>query len=242
MVAPAVAAAGVSLLGGLFGARSAKSAANAQAAAAERTADKQIAFAEETRDLTRADLQPFIEGGMPAYNALAGIYSGPAPTAPWEYGDFNFNFEADPGYQFRLGQGLEAVQGSVAARHGLNSGATQKALLEYGQNFGSNEYNNAYNRAYGEYMDGFNRNLTGFNAYTGGLNFLAGSAQNAAAGQGSANALAGQTINQALGAEGRAVGNAQSAGIIGQSNALSQGINNALGAWQYNSLLNTMAA
>ncbi len=44
-------------------------------------------------------------------------------------------FRAMPGYQFGLDEGNKQVQASAAARGGLNSGATLKALLKFGQNY-----------------------------------------------------------------------------------------------------------
>ena len=54
---------------------------------------------------------------------------------------------ADPGYQFRLSQGEQALQQSAAGKGLLRSGGTLKDILNYGQNYASNEYENAYNRA-----------------------------------------------------------------------------------------------
>lgn len=78
---------------------------------------------------------PYNEAGLGALSSLAS-------------GDFAKNMEMDPGYQFRMKQGQNALQSSAAARGSLNSGATMKALQRYGQDFASNEYNNAYNRNY----------------------------------------------------------------------------------------------
>jgi hypothetical protein len=73
-----------------------------------------------------------------------------APT-PFSYGDFNAptadNFQQDPGYQFRLREGSRALQNSAAAKGTLLTGATAKALQDYGQEAGSQEYGAAYNRA-----------------------------------------------------------------------------------------------
>jgi len=60
----------------------------------------------------------------------------------------NFNFQQDPGYQFRLNQGLGGINSALGQRGLRNSGAALKALSDYNQNFASNEYNNAYNRNY----------------------------------------------------------------------------------------------
>lgn len=53
----------------------------------------------------------------------------------------------EPGYQFRLGQGQEALERSAAARGVLRTGGTLKDLIQYGQNFGAQEYNNVFGRS-----------------------------------------------------------------------------------------------
>jgi hypothetical protein len=62
----------------------------------------------------------------------------------------------DPGYQFRLNQGMQALQNSAAARGGLLSGGTAKALTDYNQNAASGEYGNVYNRALQNYNTNYN--------------------------------------------------------------------------------------
>lgn len=71
-------------------------------------------------------------------------------TAPTQRNDFSFNandLNTDPSYQFRLQQGVNALDKSASSRGMLLSGAQQKAVDEYGQNLASQEYANAYNRA-----------------------------------------------------------------------------------------------
>lgn len=58
---------------------------------------------------------------------------------------------ADPGYQFRLGEGRRNLEAGAAARGVLNSGGTLKDLLNYGQQAASQEYQNVFNRAYQTY-------------------------------------------------------------------------------------------
>lgn len=62
----------------------------------------------------------------------------------------------DPGYAFRLSQGVKALDTSAARKGALQSGAQQKALLEYGQNLGSQEYQNAYQRQFTNFQDARN--------------------------------------------------------------------------------------
>ncbi len=61
-------------------------------------------------------------------------------------GSFADQLQNDPGYQFRMRQGQNALESSASARGSLNSGATLKALQKFGQDYGSNEYQNAYGR------------------------------------------------------------------------------------------------
>lgn len=51
-------------------------------------------------------------------------------------------FRNSTGYQFRLGQGMDAVNSGYAGAGTLKSGAAMKAINEYGQNFASNEFGN----------------------------------------------------------------------------------------------------
>lgn len=57
----------------------------------------------------------------------------------------------EPGYQFRLQSGENALQHSAAAKGLLRTGGTLKDITEYGQNFASNEYGNVFNRALNAY-------------------------------------------------------------------------------------------
>lgn len=72
-------------------------------------------------------------------------YTG-ADLSQFKGGVANYGgFTASPGYQFRLDEGQKAIERSAAARGGLNSGATMKALNNYAQNTASAEYENYAN-------------------------------------------------------------------------------------------------
>jgi hypothetical protein len=110
----------------------------------------------ETGVSSLGDLTRNINSGaydMPEYRYDYGTYQ--APNAPGSYqnqqftGQYTpetFNFQADPGYQFRMQEGQKAIEGSAAARGTQLSGATMKALAKYGQNLASDEYGKAYDR------------------------------------------------------------------------------------------------
>jgi len=53
---------------------------------------------------------------------------------------------SDPSYQWRLRQGLDAVENSAAARGGALSGNALRAITDYGQGAASQEYNNEFQR------------------------------------------------------------------------------------------------
>lgn len=73
--------------------------------------------------------------------------STPSPDFGKYARDFSMaDFQADPGYAFRLSEGQKALDRSAAARGGLISGSALKAAQRYGQDMGSQEYTNAFNR------------------------------------------------------------------------------------------------
>lgn len=70
--------------------------------------------------------------------------------------------EADPSYQWRLAQGMDAIQNSAAASGLLRSTGTVKALNDYAQGAASQEYGNAYGRAFGEYQSAVDQALRAY--------------------------------------------------------------------------------
>lgn len=155
---------------------------------------------------TRADNEPWRQSGM---RALSGMENSDFQR------DFTSNdFQKDPGYQFRMNEGMKAIQGSAAARGGLNSGATLKALTRYGQDFASNEYNNAYNRFNADRDRRFNR-----------LSSLAGVGQTATQQVGQA----GQNYANQYGANVTGAANAQAGQAMGQMQQRNQLIGNGAG-------------
>lgn len=90
-------------------------------------------------------------------------------TAPNTAFSKPFQFQADPGYDFRLSEGMRGINNSAAARGGVLSGAALKAASKYNQDFASNEYGNAFNRYETTNTDQYNRymqtNTTAHNNY-----------------------------------------------------------------------------
>lgn len=87
--------------------------------------------------------QPFYQAGV---NALPQYVSGIAPGGELVRGFTQADYQADPGYAFRIAEGQKALDRQAAARGGLISGGALKAAQRYGQEAGSQEFSNAYQR------------------------------------------------------------------------------------------------
>ena len=214
---PALSVAG-NLLSGYMGSQAAKGAAETQAEAQQRALDLQ-------REMYLSQLglqQPFREAGITAQNRLMDLLGLSGRTTAPEYGtaaqSFGMQqFQADPGYAFRLAEGQKALERSAAARGGLLSGGTMKATQRYGQDLASQEYQNAFNRYQAERA-----------ARLQPLASLAGAGQGAA---GTLSNVAG-AYGQQAGAGLTDIGRAQAAGQMGAINALTGGISGALQGYQ----------
>jgi hypothetical protein len=226
MANPLVGAAGISaggsIVGGLMGAKAAKSAAKTQAASADYAAQLQ----QEQFD-KQVELQaPFREAGLTAQNKLLD-YMGLSPNAGGKYArDFSMaDYQADPGYAFRLGEGMKGLNATAAARGGLISGNALRAATAYGQDMGSQEYQNAYNR----YQINRSNQLTPLQSLMG-------------AGQTATNVMgqAGQNYATNAGEAYIGAGNARASGYVGSANAWSNAIGNATNVYNQNQMINRM--
>lgn len=230
---------GAALLGGALASSAQGKAAETQADAANRaadlqkqTTDQQLALQEKMFNQQIALQEPFRAAGITGLNRLKDVLGLSENTGAEGYGSANKNFTpsdltSDPGYQFRLSEGLKALDASAAARGGLLSGNTGRALTEYGQNLGSQEYQNAYNR--------YQTNRTNMLAP---LQSLAGVAQTASTTMGNAaagNAAAGTGTLSNYGTNAgnliTAAGNAQASGYLGQGSSWNQALNNVGNAY-----------
>ena len=109
----------------------------------------------------QARQEPFYQAGLKALPAYSqGVMPGGNLVRPFS----NADFQADPGYGFRLSEGMKALDSSAASRGNLLSGATLKGAQRYGQGLASQEYQNAYNRYTGDQATQRNAlaSLTGF--------------------------------------------------------------------------------
>lgn len=142
----------------------------------------------------------------------------------------------DPGFKFRLQEGLDALEHSAAARGGLLTGATAEAMTRYGQDYASGEYQNVYNRALTEYETAYNAFQQNQANQFNRLASMSGMGQTAA-GQLSAagNQAAGNVSNillssaQQQGQSLQNAGAARASGYIGGANAWSGALQGGIG-------------
>ena len=216
--------AGATVVGSLIGANASKKAASTQAAAAEQASDLQ----REIFQQTRADQEPWRQAGV---NAL-GVMQSTAGNVPAAFKFGAGDYQADPGYAFRLSEGQKALDRQAAARGGLISGGALRAAQRYGQEMGSQEYQNAYNRAFTGYGTDVARENQLYNRQAA----LAG------IGQTSTNLVgqAGQNYATNVGNLMTGGAAAQAAGQVGQANALTSGLSTYLNYSQNNALLNAL--
>lgn len=83
---------------------------------------------------------------LPGNTPAGNIGYGATGQSPQDAANAAFDtFRNSTGYQFRLGEGLDAVNSAYAGIGGLQSGAAMRGITEYGQNFASNEFGNYMN-------------------------------------------------------------------------------------------------
>ncbi len=127
----------------------------------------------------------------------------------------------DPGYAFRMSEGMKALERSAAARGGLLSGSMLKGAQRFGQDLASQEYQNAYNRALTQY------NTT---AALAGVGQTATNQLSGAAGQYGQNAA--EAIQNAAAA--------RASGYVGGANALTSALGTGLNYMQGQNYLAAM--
>lgn len=167
---------GASLVGGAMQADAQGDAADAQREATDRS------IAEQRRqfDLTRGDFAPYRETGVNALRQLQTDINAPVTAQ---------DAMSDPGYQFGMQQGQQALDRKFAAAGGRLSGASLKSAARFGTDYATTGYNAAYQRR----QDRLNR-----------LASLAGIGQTATGSSALAGANASNNISSALQSQGDA--------------------------------------
>lgn len=216
MVAAAIA--GAAVVGGV----ATTAASNKQSSGARRAARTQAELQQYIFDQQQENQRPWREAGQTALNALVPLVTNYKPF------DASMMYN-DPGYQFRLSEGLKGLDRQAAARGGLISGSALKAAQRYGQDYASNEYTNA-----------FNRYQTERNAQLNPLQSLAGLGQTATNQIGQAGQNYANQAGAALASGYENAANARASGYVGAANALTSALGTGLNYYQNQQYMNNL--
>jgi hypothetical protein len=143
-------------------------------------------------------MAPWRDAGQ---NALKQMMQMLTPGA-----DNSAMMQLDPGYQFRVQEGLNALKSAGLASGNYGSGNMGIALQNYGQQQGMEEFNSLYNRLFGVSAQGMGQGQAIANLGTQNAQYMGGNALQGAQAQGQGylgqagawgNALAGAS-NQAM--------------------------------------------
>lgn len=221
----------VGSIGGAFmSSKGAKDAAEAQAAAAAQATAAQ----REMFNLSREQLQPFIDAGKGVLPGLTNWVNPNAASSPLASllklttpgADMSAALAQTPGYQFTLDQGLRTVNNALAAR-GLAGpgGALARGSADYATGLAQNTWGNVVGNL-----------LNTYNAGASTMQNVAGLGGNAASSLTGAAGQTGQGIaNNMIGA-----GNAQAGASIASGNAWGGAMSNIGNSFGNQYTLNTL--
>ena len=139
--------AAVSLLQGKMSSDAASDAASQANAQNQRGLDLQREMFDERKRLS----EPYRQAGLTGQNRLMEMLGLGGDTGAAGYGryakDFGMqDFQQDPGYAFRLSEGLKQLGSQARAQGGAGGGRTMMGIQNYAQGLASQEYGNAFNR------------------------------------------------------------------------------------------------
>jgi hypothetical protein len=185
-----------SVVGGVLEANAAEKAAETQSQAAANA----LALQREMFEYQKSLLEPYRTAGTKALERLSGAMGLGGPGSQQQM------LEMDPGYGFRLGEGLKALERMQASRGNFLSGGALKA----GQRFAQDTASQEYDRAFGRLAD------------------IAGIGRSTSTQMGNAASGFGTSAGNIMGQEA----NALAAGRMGRASAYTGAIGGALNSFQ----------
>jgi len=185
-----------SVVGGVLEANAAEKAAETQSQAAANA----LALQREMFEYQKGLLEPYRTAGTKALERLSGAMGLGGQGSQQQM------LEMDPGYGFRLGEGLKALERMQASRGNFLSGGALKAGQRFAQDTASQEYDRAFGR----------------------LSDIAGIGRSTGAQLGNAASGFGTSAGNIMGQEA----NALAAGRAARGSAYSNAIGGALGSFE----------
>jgi len=206
-----------SVAGGLISASGAQSAAGTQAASYDRAADLQKQQFDEQKRLS----EPYRQAGLTGQNRLMELLGLGGNAGAAGYGQYSRDFgmqdfQQDPGYAFRLSEGLKQLGSQARAQGGAGGGRTMMGIQNYAQGLASQEYGNAFNR----YQTNRANQLQP-------LGSLMSSGQAAAVGQAAQAGQYGVNAGNLMGQAGQSI----AAGQMGAANSIGNALSSSASAY-----------
>lgn len=198
--------------------------------ASENASDKQADALSSDRalqkymyDQTREDNMSALESRNSSLTRLQELLGIGGNTSAKGYGSLGGpitvgDVTKDPGYQFGMTQGMQALNNQLTARGMRNSGAAAMAGARYATDYATTKYDDAFNRTIAGRQAQLNPFLALADKGQFGANTIAQAGQNYASG------MSNNYINQ---------GNLSAANTMAQYGALSNGVNQLAG-WYAN--------
>lgn len=208
---------GGAVIGGGMSMIGSQNAANTEANAAGNASQMQWNMFQQQQ----ANAQPWMQSGNAALSSLNAQMANGSLTNPMTMQQF----QQDPGYQFQLQQGQQAIQRSAASKGLLNSVGTQQNLDAYSQGMANTDYQQALS------------NFT--NNQQQRYNMLSGLSQQGLQATGMTNA-AGANVANNISSNTMAAGNAVAAGQMGTANAIGGTFGNAINGVNNNNIMNQL--
>lgn len=217
---------GAGIVGGLIQSASQRQAASMQSDAAQRAIDLQAQINKQQMELNA----PFYSAGVTGQNRLMDLLGLGANKGAADYGkyakDFSMtDYQADPGYAFRLSEGMKQLGSQARAQGGSAGGRTMMGMQKYAQDMASQEYGNAFQR--------YQTNRANQLQPLGNLQNVGVSAANQ---QSATLGNYGTNVSNLLGQQGQAY----AAGALGQGELINKSIGSGISAYQDNALVNEL--
>jgi hypothetical protein len=198
------AVAGATLVSGYMGSQAAGKSADAYSRAGQQGID----YNKEMYGNVLGQNQPYMDLGQKGTNLYGQLADSGYLTAQPSMNDLT---RLMPNYQFGLQQGMGQLNSQMNAAGGAVSGNAIQGAQQFAQDYAGNQLGNAFNM----YQANRSNVVSNVNALTG-----VGQQAN----QTVANMAGGTSAN--VGNQLSSIGNAQAAGIMGQSNAYTSGLSN----------------
>jgi len=182
----------------LFGARSGDASAdaleesnNASANAMLKANTDNIDFQKWLFDEQTALQEPWLKAGQEALGRIDA-------TPDFSFTEQDMSNFFDPSYDFRVKEGIKALDSSASARGNLFSGSQQKDIQAYGQDMASQEYSNAFARMQSANTNQFNRDKSVYDTNLDTQKSLAGVGQSSANQVQNAGQNMGSNVSQSI--------------------------------------------